>query len=103
MAGTARLTAEKPPTTSNPKIVVNRPVVPAGTVDLHGMTIAEAHSKVLATLDLWRGKAKSITFITGQSGGIRSEFVHWLSDHAAIRRIEPMNGGGAFKVFLKKV
>lgn len=80
-----------------------RPIETVATVDLHGMTVQDAHAAVIQHLDIWRTRAKFVSFITGQSGAIRREFAHWMQQYAAVRRIEPMNGGGAFKVYFKKV
>lgn len=71
---------------------------PKKCIDLHGMTIQQAHATTLQYLDFWKDQTKSLIFITGKSGIIRQEFCHWVQN----ARIEPLNGGGAFRVFLKK-
>jgi DNA-nicking Smr family endonuclease len=69
------------------------------TLDLHGMTLAEAHATTNAFLA--HCHERSVTIVTGISGAIHREFPHWLDKHP-IGRIEPMNGGGAFRVHLRR-
>lgn len=71
---------------------------PKKCIDLHGMSIQQAHATTLQHLEFWKDQTKSIVFITGKSGIIREEFCHWVQN----AKIEPLNGGGAFRVFLKK-
>ncbi len=85
-------------TTSPPK-----PVVPSQptTLDLHGMTLQEAHR---ATLDFIAGSGshKKLTIITGKSGQIRQEFERWLEGIAKIHSVKPKCDGGAFTVRILK-
>ena len=90
--------ARRSATTSPPK-----PVVPSQptTLDLHGMTLQEAHR---ATLDFIAGSGshKKLTIITGKSGQIRQEFERWLEGIAKIHSVKPKCDGGAFTVRILK-
>lgn len=73
------------------------------TLDLHGMTLNEAHAQTKRVV--YEAKIyglKYVTIITGLSGQIRREFPFWVEALPEARRVEALNGGGAFKVFLKK-
>jgi DNA-nicking Smr family endonuclease len=73
------------------------------TLDLHGYTIHQAHAEsrafiqTAATRDL-----KFVIIITGLSGGIKKEFIHWAELMPQVRKVEELNGGGAYKVYFKK-
>jgi DNA-nicking Smr family endonuclease len=74
------------------------------TLDLHGMTLNEAHAqtkKAVYEANVFYG-LKYITIITGLSGQIRREFPFWIEALPEVKKLEVLNGGGAFKVFLKK-
>ena len=71
-------------------------------LDLHGLTIAEAHKVTLAFIEEANRTHKAVTVITGLSGKIRREFPQWLETLPSIRAIEEMNGGGAFKIRFRK-
>jgi DNA-nicking Smr family endonuclease len=72
------------------------------TIDLHGMTVNEAHTTTRDYLKeaSQRGE-KSVMIITGRSGIIRREFPSWLQ-FSHIRNFEELNGGGAFKIYFFK-
>lgn len=73
-------------------------------LDLHGLTLSDAHAqtkKVIFEARAFYG-LKHVTVITGLSGQIRREFPFWVEVLPEFRRIEPLNGGGAFRVYLKK-
>lgn len=72
-----------------------------GYADLHGMTLDAAHALVRRMLDE-RSDRRSITVVTGKSGAIRREFLHWIDGHAAVSRIEELRGGGAFRLHFKR-
>ena len=90
--------------------VTRRPAVIARhvfsrTIDLHGMTVSEAHTMTRDYLKeaSQRGE-KSVTIITGRSGIIRKEFPSWLGVFPQVRTFNELNGGGAFKIyFFKKI
>lgn len=70
-------------------------------LDLHGMTVQEAHRAVMAFLD--RSNAPRIlTIVTGLSGVICREFPHWIENHKRVSSVVESNGGGAFTVRLKR-
>ena len=103
MNGTAKI--ERQPLSQPPQARPPKPrpqPVPSRTVDLHGLTLAQAHDRILAQLDLWKGLTRSLVFVTGKSGLIRQEFSRWLQHHSAVSRIETLNGGGAFRVYYHK-
>ena len=99
MSGTLQICKQSLPPIPTPTPVKPKIHYPKKCVDLHGMTIQEAHAITLHQLDIWKNVAKSLVFITGKSGIIRQEFLHWVQ-HAG--KVETLNGGGAFRVFLKK-
>lgn len=73
------------------------------TLDLHGFTLNQAHETSRAFVQEARNKRyKYVTIITGKSGFIRKEFLVWASLMTGVRRVEPLNGGGAFKLYLVK-
>lgn len=77
---------------------------PFSTVlDLHGMQIHPAYQRVLEHVtEAKRLGYRKVTVITGKSGPINIEFIHWLQDRPDIQRITAKNGGGAYDVWLKK-
>jgi hypothetical protein len=74
----------------------------ACVLDLHGMTAAEAYAAFCAFVAGGKGGYKYLTVVTGKSGVIRREFEHWTANCADIRRVDTLNGGGAFRVYLRK-
>ena len=73
------------------------------TLDLHGYGLNDALRESAAFIkEAKRVKLKYVRIVTGRSGQIRREFPFWLENISEIRRYEVMNGGGAFKIFLKK-
>jgi len=97
------------PKPSAPVIRPAAPLVPrlhaqTSTLDLHGMTLTEACAKTHNFVREARyAGLKSVVVITGLSGAIRREFPFWVENLPGVRKIDLLNGGGAFKVyFLKK-
>jgi hypothetical protein len=72
------------------------------TWDLHGMTLMDAHATVNREIDESRNSFKYMTFITGKSGQMQKEFPDWLRHHPHVHRCEPLNDGGAFRIWFKK-
>jgi len=73
------------------------------TLDLHGYGLNDARfESVMFIKDAKKFKLKYVRIVTGLSGQIRREFPLWLENIPEIRRYEVLNGGGAFKIFLKK-
>lgn len=71
-------------------------------IDLHGLTVQEAHERVRHYLiQATYGRLKRVTVITGRSGQIRQEFPTWAKLHPDVRSIRELNGGGAFEVRLR--
>lgn len=68
------------------------------SLDLHGMTLQEAHKAVCGFLEAATGQYRSVVVVTGSSGAIRREFLHWCAGMCQVRRVETMNGGGAFRL-----
>lgn len=73
------------------------------TWDLHGMTISEAHDLTMNQIDHLKNSHKYVTFITGKSGIMNQEFTHWLDGNPQVRKVDVINGGGAYRVWFKKV
>ena len=99
MSGTLQIRKPSPQPTPQTTPIKPKIPYPKKCVDLHGLTIQEAHAITLHQLDIWKNVAKSLVFITGKSGIIRQEFLHWVQNTG---KVETLNGGGAFRVFLKK-
>ena len=72
------------------------------TLDLHGMTMADAYAAVLDFIQLSRHRYRFVTVVTGISGPIRQEFEHWLDGLADIRRAETLPGGGAMRLHFRQ-
>lgn len=70
-------------------------------LDLHGLTVHEAHGRTMEFLTMTRRRYRYVIIITGLSGAIRREFRHWLDSHP-IRQIEELRGGGSFRVYFSK-
>lgn len=74
----------------------------ADSLDLHNLTIHEAHDRSRHFISCAREAGKgSVEIITGRSGEIRREFETWATLHPDVRGIQPLNGGGAFRVKLR--
>lgn len=72
-------------------------------IDFHGMTLQEAHRAFNDWTDGLRvANVSNAVAITGKSGEIRREFPSWSHNHRFVRHIEELNGGGAFRVFVKR-
>lgn len=73
------------------------------TLDLHGMTLAQAHVETQwFVAQAHQAGAKSVVIITGLSGPIRREFPLWVENLTPIRRLQPLNGEGAFRLHFVK-
>jgi hypothetical protein len=78
------------------------PVPHPHKLDLHNLTLAQAHAKTGAFIEAARRRGqREIEIITGRSGQIRTEFATWAIRNPGVRGIEPLNGGGAFRVRLR--
>ena len=74
------------------------------TLDLHGMTVQEAHGRVQSFVhQARRAGHERIVVITGRSGRIKQEFADWMCLNPDVRRFTEMNGGGAFEVRLRRL
>lgn len=79
-------------------------------LDLHGLTLQEAHETVLKFLTLHFSLAsKSVLIITGKGlkgeGKIKKEIEFWLETKEfkeKILKYQIENGGGAIRIYLKK-
>jgi DNA-nicking Smr family endonuclease len=71
------------------------------TWDLHGMTLSEAHQLAVSKIHN-NTEFNSMLFITGKSGSIQQEFLHWLQGCKGVRKVVPLAGGGSFRVYFKK-
>ena len=72
------------------------------TLDLHGLTLSEAHARTVELLSIGRERYRFVTIITGLSGAIRQEFLRWIDGNPMVQRIEAINGGGGFRVHFKR-
>jgi len=76
-------------------------------LDLHGMTVSEAHGKVNDFVaDHNEAQTEHVVIITGKSGQIAHEFQDWCKQIRCIRRVEPIvdsrGGVGSYRIWLKK-
>lgn len=71
-----------------------------GTLDLHGLTLDAAYAAAKDYVD--KAIERAPTIITGISGQIKSEFEFWFENHPSVRKVESLNGGGAYRLHLKK-
>jgi DNA-nicking Smr family endonuclease len=88
-------------------------IVPDRIIDLHGHTLADAHSRLAAAIHAGDG-ARVILVITGKGrpdrpARIRAELMHWLERPdmraavASVRAAHPRHGGsGAFYLILRR-
>ncbi len=66
-------------------------------IDLHGFTLEQAYSCCSSRLEeLFGNGCKSVEVITGKSGQIRKEFLHWIENWGYNARIG--NNDGSFIV-----
>jgi DNA-nicking Smr family endonuclease len=70
-------------------------------LDLHGMTVQQAHQSVIDHVTSNNSKHKWVTIITGKSGVIRSEAESWLSSQPGVSSVTVAKSGGAFMVKFK--
>lgn len=82
-------------------------VMPSRRLDLHGMTVGEAHHRTSAFLADHREAATAdVVIITGKSGQISHEFTEWLRLDRNVRRYEPIidsrGGVGSYRIWLKR-
>lgn len=71
-------------------------------LDLHGLTVASAHN--LANYHIQEAKAsniKKLRHITGKSGQISKEYSDWMKQNQYVKRIEKLNDGGAWNLWLE--
>ena len=73
-----------------------------GLMDLHGLTLQQAHVSVHEQLNAHHNTLRYMTVVTGKSGQMSKEFPHWLENHAHVHRLESLNDGGAFRIWFKK-
>ncbi len=76
-------------------------------LDLHGMTVSEAHGKVNNFfLEHLESQTESAVVITGKSGQISHEFQDWCKQIKGIRKVEPIidsrGGIGSYRIWFKK-
>ena len=75
-------------------------------LDLHGLTIHQAHIKFREFIsDHWMIGNRKLVVITGKSGGISQEFIHWCVNWPEkIHHYEPLNDKknqvGAYRIWL---
>jgi DNA-nicking Smr family endonuclease len=108
----SKVTKDVTPLGSTPMSPVEQSIVlPATTprakpfrpvLDLHGLTLHDAYNRSVSHIANAAGKYRYVVIITGLSGQIREEFPKWFSNHALVRSINSLRGGGAWEVWLKK-
>lgn len=76
--------------------------MPRHTLDLHGMTLAQAYQAVQHHVQQGVHAYAYVTIITGKSGIMQGELPDWVRNMQGIRMCEPINGGGAFRISFKK-
>lgn len=76
-------------------------------LDLHGMTVGEAHGKTISFVeDHWEAGTASAVIITGKSGQIAHEFTEWCRQMPKVRRYEPIEdsrgGVGSYRIWFRR-
>ena len=71
------------------------------SIDLHNMTVEDAHRRTKSFLDAVTKHKKQVRVITGKSGIICREFPLWMEVRDDVRRTVKENGGGSFIVKFK--
>jgi hypothetical protein len=80
-------------------VVAPAPNFESSLLDLHELTVQEAHDATLRFLNATSYKA--VTIITGKSGVICKEFPHWMNLWGY--RYIALKGGGAYRVNTKRI
>lgn len=71
-------------------------------IDLHGDTIHRAYLRVRDTISAARAAGRrDLVVVTGRSGSIRGEFPSWAALHPGVIAMDPMHGGGAYRLRLR--
>lgn len=71
-------------------------------IDLHGMATQEAFQTTNSYIEAAkRHGADSVVVVTGKSGSIREEFLHWVNSNEYVARCELLPSDGAFRLKLK--
>lgn len=78
------------------------PKSPLPVLDLHGMTVQQAHEAAVAHVASHMGTFKWVTIITGKSGVIKSEAETWLASLPGVSSVSTARGDGALVVKFKK-
>lgn len=78
-------------------------VRPPGGIDLHGDTVQRAYERVRETVAEARAAGRrELVVVTGRSGRINAEFPVWAARDPDVRALEPLRGGGAYRIRLRK-
>ena len=73
------------------------------TLDLHDLTLAQAHAATLAHIRQAHARhQRKIIVITGRSGLIAKEFSTWVDLNSLVTKRTVLNGGGAWKLWVRK-
>jgi DNA-nicking Smr family endonuclease len=101
---------DKTPSLGRPRHRVALPAPARRTLDLHGLTLAEAHRAVIdAVMRAHAAGVRTLHVVTGKSGRIRGEIRHWL-DAANVRVMiggvsaaaRHRGGDGALEIAVKR-
>lgn len=71
-------------------------------LDLHGMTLSEAHAAVLHHVQQMKPHFPYVTIITGKSGVMKQELPVWVNNLAGVTSCEHDRGGGAYRITFKR-
>lgn len=71
-------------------------------LDLHGMTLSQAHAATQNHVTLMRHRFSYVTVITGKSGILRDQLPHWVQVWSDVRSCELDKSGGAYKIWFKR-
>jgi DNA-nicking Smr family endonuclease len=88
-------------------VPIKEQVILKRRVDLHGMTVAEAHHTATEFLaEHAEAGSENVVVITGKSGQIAHEFTEWCRQLPWVRRYEPIvdsrGGVGSYRIWLRK-
>jgi dsDNA-specific endonuclease/ATPase MutS2 len=76
-------------------------------MDLHGMTVGEAHGRTQEFIeDHYEAGTQSVVIITGKSGQIAHEFTEWCRQMPKVRKYDPIadsrGGIGSYRIWFRR-